>query len=314
MALFFMMLMLMQSLFLPADALQVKFDNEKSGQFMPHVIDYFGDRDVFANVAIHTFPHQLTNYSKLEFALLANQTCKIKKLFQYTFHGVVKRIGEAKTPGPMVISTFNPTQLLGRENDVSTFLDGVWTGCETSHTVEAMAVTQNRFKQLHVNAVFSQPADKHSDNKGVFRGKAVGTAVMSRFPLQPYPEELDADVRATCPFSDAIVRLRPDLPLYICALYGPPENNTVLMDSEKVFVTAARPGVERAMFFKDQPPSPVISTGHYMRCHFGHCYREKDGLTVLCFVMKCLELLCSLHAVIEPESHSSWSTRPWPSF
>ena len=79
MALFFMMLMLMQSLFLPADALQVKFDNEKSGQFMPHVIDNFGDRDVFANVAIHTLPHQLTNCSKPEFALLANQTCKIKK-------------------------------------------------------------------------------------------------------------------------------------------------------------------------------------------------------------------------------------------
>ena len=46
------------------------------------------------------------------------------------------RIGEASHPGPFVISTFNPTQLLGHEQSISQWNRGIWTGCETSHTHE----------------------------------------------------------------------------------------------------------------------------------------------------------------------------------
>lgn len=189
----------------------------------------------------------------------ANQI--INKFFQAAFCAEVKRVGEAENPGPFAIATFNPTQLLGREEEVATFADGIWTACETSHTCEAQGVINNRFRALQVNSMFSKAAEKHSDNKGIFRGKAVGAAVLSRFPLQPYPEALDPDANATCRFADAIVRLKPNLPLYTCAIYGPPENNTILADAEKVFVAASRPGVERASAFK----GPAAITGDLNR-------------------------------------------------
>ena len=188
--------------------------------------------------------------------------CLINQFFQQTMHVKVMRFGEAENPGPFVVSTFNPAQLLGREEEVASFVDGVWTASETSHTAEAQTVIQNRFKAMGVNTIFSRAAEKHSDNNnGVYRGKAVGTAVLSRFPLQPYPESLDQEADATCRFCDAIIRAKPNLPIYVCSVYGPPENNTILADAEKVFVAATRPGVERATAFK----GPAIITGDFNR-------------------------------------------------
>ena len=181
----------------------------------------------------------------------------IRQFFQIAFCDEVKRVGEATNPGPFVIATFNPTQLLGREEEVATFNDGIWTACETSHTSEAQGVISSRFRALQVNTRFSKAVQKHSENQGIFRGKAVGTAVMSRFPMQPYPEALEAEADATCRFTDAIIRVKPNLPVYTCAIYGPPENNTTLVDAEKVFVAAAKPGVERATSFK----GPAVITG-----------------------------------------------------
>ena len=188
--------------------------------------------------------------------------CLTIQFFQQTMHVKVMRFGEAENPGPFVVSTFNPAQLLGREEEVASFVDGVWTASETSHTAEAQTVIQNRFKAMGVNTIFSRAAEKHSDNNnGVYRGKAVGTAVLSRFPLQPYPESLDQEADATCRFCDAIIRAKPNLPIYVCSVYGPPENNTILADAEKVFVAATRPGVERATAFK----GPAIITGDFNR-------------------------------------------------
>ena len=183
------------------------------------------------------------------------------QFFQANFCKEVMRVGEAANPGPFVIATFNPTQLLGREEEVASFPDGIWTACETSHTNEAQNVISNRFRNLQVNSLFSKAAERHSDNNGIFRGKAVGAAIMSRFPLQPYPETLDPEANATCRFSDAIIRVKPNLPLYACAIYGPPENNTILADAEKVFVAASRPGVERASIFR----GPAVITGDLNR-------------------------------------------------
>ena len=185
----------------------------------------------------------------------------ITQFFQDAFCNEVRRVGEAENPGPFIIATFNPTQLLGREEEIASFNDGIWTGCETSHTTEAQEVTQSRFRAVNINSVFSKAAEKHSDNNGIYRGKAVGTAIMSRFPMQPYPEMLDHDAFVTCRFTDAIVRLSPNLPMYVCAIYGPPENNTTLTDAESVFVAASRPGIERAVAFK----GPAVITGDFNR-------------------------------------------------
>ena len=87
----------------------------------------------------------------------------------------------------------------------------------------------------------------------------MGAAVMSRYPLQPYPEPLEHEADCTCRFADAIVRATPAMPVYVCSIYGPPENNTTLTDAEKVFVAASRPGVERGLAFK----GPALITGDF---------------------------------------------------
>ena len=42
----------------------------------------------------------------------------------------VLRYGEAEHPGPFVVSTFNPAQLLGKKEDIASFVDGIWTASE----------------------------------------------------------------------------------------------------------------------------------------------------------------------------------------
>ena len=115
---------------------------------------------------------------------------------------------------------------------------------------------------MNINAVFSNHAERHSDcNKGVYRGKAVGTAIMTRLPMQPYPEAMEHEAHVTSRIVDAVVHLRANLPMYVCALYGPPENNTTLADPERIFVAAAQPGVQRAVAFK----GPAAITGDFNR-------------------------------------------------
>jgi hypothetical protein len=261
MAIIMLMMYTMQSLLVPVAALQHEMRRDASGKFVHFAKNNLESKSSLVREVCLTRSQLQGPNLKCPKKLAKRKNCIIKQFFQHGLHCRVQRVGEAENPGPIVVSTFNPTQLLGRENDVASFLDGVWTGCETSHTVDAQNVIQSRFKSLQINAVFSAPAEKHSDNKGIYRGKAVGSAVMSRFPLQPYPEALDDDALATCRFSDAIVKLRPDLPMYVCAIYGPPENNTILADSEKVLVAAARPGVERALYFR----GPAVITGDMNR-------------------------------------------------
>ena len=79
------------------------------------------------------------------------------------------RFGEARHPGPVVVvRTFNPAQLLGHEDDISKWPDGVWTAAETSHTQAAMQVSAGRFRQNDVRTVFSMPVEKHSCNAGTY--------------------------------------------------------------------------------------------------------------------------------------------------
>ena len=82
------------------------------------------------------------------------------------FHAQFWRVGEALNPGPVVVRTFNPAQLLGHESEICKWPDGIWTASETSHTVAALGVLKRRFHQNDVHSVFSQPVEKHSNNAG----------------------------------------------------------------------------------------------------------------------------------------------------
>ena len=171
------------------------------------------------------------------------------------------RIGEASHPGPFVISTFNPTQLLGHEESISQWEKGIWTGCETSHTQEAMMISKARFHKKDIYSRFSRPVEKHSSNAGTLRGKAVGTVVLSNFPLKPYPGRLPEAVDKASRFVDALVHIGKGTHVYVGTVYGPPSANKTLCNGEEVFLEAALTGIDRATKFK----GPAAITGDFNR-------------------------------------------------
>lgn len=133
------------------------------------------------------------------------------------------RFGEARHPGPvMVVRTLNPAQLLEHEDDISKWPDGVWAAAETSHTQAATQVSAGRFRQNDVRTVFSMPVEKHSCNAGTYRGKAMGTAIMSRLPKTPFPMDVDDAVQNSCRFSDALFTLVKALERMYVLCTGPP--------------------------------------------------------------------------------------------
>ena len=171
------------------------------------------------------------------------------------------RIGEASHPGPFVISTFNPTQLLGHEEVISQWDKGIWTGCETSHTHEAMLISKARFHKQGIYSRFSRPVEKHSSNAGTLRGKAAGTVVLSNFPLKPYPGRLPEAVDKASRFVDALVHIGKGTHVYVGTVYGPPSANKTLCNGEEVFLEAALTGIDRASKFK----GPAAITGDFNR-------------------------------------------------
>ena len=180
---------------------------------------------------------------------------------QSTLSNNYLRIGEASHPGPFVISTFNPTQLLGHEDEISQWNKGIWTGCETSHTHEAMMISKSRFHKKDIFSRFSSPVGKHSSNAGTLRGKAAGTVVLSTFPLKPYPGTLPAAVDQASRFVDALVHVGNGTHIYVGTVYGPPTANTTLCNGEEVFLEAALTGIDRATKFK----GPAAITGDFNR-------------------------------------------------
>ena len=180
---------------------------------------------------------------------------------QCDYHGKVSRIGEADHPGPSVtISSFNPTQLLGHEDEICAWSNGVWLGCETSHTEHAMRLSIARFKKQQVNSIFSRAVARHASNAGLFRGRASGTVILSRYPIRPFPVAVVESVAATSRFVDAIIQLGNRCSAYMCAIYGPPQNDS-FADSDRLFFDVATPGIQRALSFK----GPAVITGDFNR-------------------------------------------------
>ena len=171
------------------------------------------------------------------------------------------RYGEARHPGPWVIRTFNPTQLLGREEEICKWPDGVWTGAETSHTVAAQHVIRSKFRANDVQCLLSAPVEVHKANSGVYRGKASGTALLSRFPMRPYPQPLDPVVAASSRFCDGVVHVGHGLHVYVCVVYGPATNTQLYEDPDRVFLNSILPGIQRASTFK----GPAVITGDFNR-------------------------------------------------
>ena len=175
-------------------------------------------------------------------------------------------VGEALNPGPpcgvddgcrfvkgcpLMLSTFNPTQLLGREHDISQWNDGVWCASETSHTADALVVIQSRLRQHGINGCYSTPVERQCGSyAGSMRGKASGTAILSRFRMSPYPEPVSTFVSRTSRFVDALVDIGQGVRMYVCSLYGPPLSNTSLYNGEEVFHTVASVAVQRALAFR----------------------------------------------------------------
>eukprot|EP00438_Fugacium_kawagutii_P019036 Skav208703 [mRNA] locus=scaffold42:434516:439452:- [translate_table: standard] len=70
-----------------------------------------------------------------------------------------ERYGEAENPGPqkLRIGSFNPHQVLGHEETVWAWGEGIWTASETSHTITAQGISAARFKKKKLHSVWSPP-------------------------------------------------------------------------------------------------------------------------------------------------------------
>lgn len=159
-------------------------------------------------------------------------------------------IGEAHNPGPpFAIRAFNPTQLFNHEKSIAAWPDGVWLGCETSHTSAARSESTRRFREHDVRAVFSPDVPKHTQNAGTFRGKAAGTVVLSRLPLRAFPVPVPEEVNASCRYVDTLVQLGRGVELYVSAIYGPPVCNQIYADGEAIFRELLTCTVDRATRF-----------------------------------------------------------------
>ena len=171
-----------------------------------------------------------------------------------------KRVGEAQNPGPWSLRTFNPTQLLGHEEEISKWPQGIFTASETSHTATAQNVIAKRFRKVDMNGIYSHPAEVHTATWGAYRGKAVGTAILSRFPMKPYPVPVDDAVHKSSRFSDAVVTVG-QLPMYISVVYGPPPSSWAHENAEKIFLQAMLPALQRALAWK----GPAVISGDFNR-------------------------------------------------
>lgn len=175
----------------------------------------------------------------------------------------VSPIGEAANPGPpFSIRAFNPTQLYNNEASIANWPDGVWLGCETSHTIAARCESTRRFRKYDVRTVFSPDVPRHTQNAGVFRGKAAGTVALSRCPMKTFPVPLPEDIQSTCRMVDAIVQLGQGVELYVSAIYGPPVCNQVYANGEAIFQALLQCTWERATRFGGL----AVITGDFNRC------------------------------------------------
>eukprot|EP00438_Fugacium_kawagutii_P022418 Skav206945 [mRNA] locus=scaffold1143:126263:131308:+ [translate_table: standard] len=132
------------------------------------------------------------------------------------------RYGEADHPGPQLrVGSFNPGQILGHEDTIGEWGEGIWCGSETSHTSAAKRICSKKFRDKGLYSSWSEPVPSLATNSGSLRGKAMGVANVSTYPLHPYPSEHDHDLIAMSRLLENIVHLGNGAHMFIATVYGP---------------------------------------------------------------------------------------------
>ena len=125
---------------------------------------------------------------------------------------------------------------------------GIWGASETSATAEALNSIRADCRKAGLYVSSSRPVP-HLGSCGGLRGRAGGTAIISSWPIQPYPAPLPEEVDRSSRLCDGICKLGFGQSIYVAVLYGPTthkshENPVALL--HVVMQTAVR----RAIAFK----------------------------------------------------------------
>ncbi len=172
------------------------------------------------------------------------------------------RVGEAKNPGPpfpedslLDIGTFNPTALMGKEQDVINFGRGIFGASETSVTATSQPIIRNQLQKAGFFTAWSKPVEPQKHQVSLLRGRASGTAIVSSYPLRPFPEPISKELWDTHRYVDAVAQVHTNCVMYFGSLYGAANTKShvdPLALTNSVFSQAA----ERAMNF--QGPAVIV--------------------------------------------------------
>ena len=169
------------------------------------------------------------------------------------------RVGEADNPGPLRVGTFNPHQILNKEDVIAEWGEGVWAGSETSHTNDAMRISSAKFRQKGLNTVWSPPVPKHTHNAGVLRGRASGTCVVSTLKLKPYPAIPSSLADQSSRLTECLVDLGAGTNLFVASVYGPTHTSATFCDPWTILSNLCTEAFDHALAFK----GPAIVAGDF---------------------------------------------------
>ena len=136
------------------------------------------------------------------------------------------RIGEATNPGPDNRSTelniyhCNPTALIGKEHEVTSWGQGITLISETSATARAQKIIQANLRKHDLKTIWSKPVLPYRQSSGEVRGIAGGTAIISSYPIRKTLEPLPEDIVNSDRYTEAIVQISPGHFIFCVALYG----------------------------------------------------------------------------------------------
>eukprot|EP00435_Cladocopium_sp_Y103_P058519 s96_g20.t1 len=171
---------------------------------------------------------------------------------------VTDRVGEADNPGPLRVGTFNPHQLFNKEDVICGWGPGIWAGSETSHTVDAMNVSRARFKKAGFYTAFSPPVAKHTQDAGLFRGRASGTCLVSHLRLKPYPAAVSSVAEHSSRVVESLVDVGAGTNMFVASFYGP-THTTTFFDPWALLSAVCKETFDHALAFK----GPAIIMGDF---------------------------------------------------
>lgn len=202
------------------------------------------------------------------FDLFRTKSIYHKKLNRQVSY-VGQRVGEAKNPGPTTldIGTFNPTQLLHKEDDIMAWGQGIYCASETSVTTAALKLLRPKFAKNKFHCVWSDPVEPIRPEHSQLRGKAAGVAIISSFPIRQYHEPVSCPIQDTNRYVDGVIQLSANCAIYTASIYGVASSHIALDPiaiTNQLFNCAA----ERALTFK----GPAVIAGDF------NCYLSDIGV------------------------------------